>query len=338
MTFGSSMAPNAGAGQEGTDSNPDLVNKWMAYLSHPTVQAGLLQFAASVMQPLGIGQTPLGRVGTALGDTGAAVGRMNAEQEARQQLDIQNKQKQEAQALDARQVAATEARVKQEGLTAQQQQELERQRLAETTRSNLANEGLTAQQIAEQRVRDAAYAESLKAGSKGLTFGQQVAMKTAADVYKSSYQDAIDNGKTPDEAAAMAMAIQAHYLQQFSQSGVGGPAEGAAPLVPGTQPTKMDNGGIKLPNGNTWPPLSQIPDESLKSYWKNATEEEKQAFREMYVKVAGEDPQAVEDKINKATGANAPPKPRVNPNLQPAPQIPPLGQPDWLSNSVLNPE
>lgn len=89
---GAPVGPPSPAQPQGTPGDPGLMQRWGAYLAHPAISAALLQFAASVMQPIGRGSV-MGQIGNALADAGGAAGRVEATDTALQQQDIENQQR-----------------------------------------------------------------------------------------------------------------------------------------------------------------------------------------------------------------------------------------------------
>ena len=72
-----------------------LESEWVSFLSNPQAQAALMQFAISVTQPRGPGQSTLGQITGAVGAGGAAAGRVAATDAAAEQQRIENERAQE---------------------------------------------------------------------------------------------------------------------------------------------------------------------------------------------------------------------------------------------------
>ncbi len=216
MTFGSSMAPQpqVGAGQQGTETNPDLVNRWMSFLAHPATQAGLLQFAASVLQPVGMGQSPLGQIGLALGDAGAAAGRVTAEQQQEQQRLIENQQSQEKLKLQSRGVAAeeqragtdaaraaTEAKLGEKNLGISQQRiDLEKERIKNELIASQGQLGISQQQLTEMARHNLAQEDLAKQDNTS-----QAQLRAAESQYYLGQGRQTAASQTPAERAGVAL-------------------------------------------------------------------------------------------------------------------------------------
>lgn len=95
--FGDQMQPNAGPAMGQRPQNPEefkgLHSRWMDFLTRPETTAGLLQFAASVVQPVGRGQSVAGNIGSAVADAGGAVGRVEAARANEDQRMTENAQR-----------------------------------------------------------------------------------------------------------------------------------------------------------------------------------------------------------------------------------------------------
>jgi hypothetical protein len=112
--IGNQMQPAAGALGGGTPPKTQeefvgLRNSWMDFLTRPETTAALLQFGASVLQPVGRGQSVLGNVGLAAADAGAAAGRVGAQAQAREQAALEAEQKNRQISVQERTAAANEA-------------------------------------------------------------------------------------------------------------------------------------------------------------------------------------------------------------------------------------
>ena len=70
-----------------------LTSEWETFLSSPETQAALLQFAVSVAQPRGPGQSLLGQITGAVGAGGAAAGRVTEATRTAEQQRLENERK-----------------------------------------------------------------------------------------------------------------------------------------------------------------------------------------------------------------------------------------------------
>ncbi len=91
-SFGALAQPNPVQVKENPspEDKKRLTSEWEQFLSKPETQAALLQFAISVTQPRGPGQSTLGQITGAVGAGGAAAGRVAATDRAAEQKRIEN--------------------------------------------------------------------------------------------------------------------------------------------------------------------------------------------------------------------------------------------------------
>lgn len=118
MAFGdlmNSTAPPAAVPSTGGAPAPQgptqLEGSWKEYLSHPSIQAGLLQFGLSMMSPMGPGQTFAGHLAGSVAQGGQALGRVEDRNIALEDRQREFEQQQAAQALQGREVGARERAV-----------------------------------------------------------------------------------------------------------------------------------------------------------------------------------------------------------------------------------
>lgn len=93
MAYGDVEEPRPPAEvQPGTVPQPaqaegsDVAGAWRNWLTNPENRASLMQFGASMLQPIGVGQSQAGHFGQALGQAGEAATRVRAEDMAKQKL------------------------------------------------------------------------------------------------------------------------------------------------------------------------------------------------------------------------------------------------------------
>jgi hypothetical protein len=171
----SQMNPPPGPQQGPPPSTPEefhsLHSGWMDYLSHPATQAALLQFAASVVQPVDRGQSVIGNIGLAVGDAAQAAGRVQAGQAAAEQQAFANTQEERRTANQEAQTAEEAKRTKLEG-----------QRIANEAAQQDRTYSLDLQRLGIEKSRADAYSHyiaNLGGASTKKIPGYDIAIKTA---------------------------------------------------------------------------------------------------------------------------------------------------------------
>lgn len=223
MALGDLMGPQAPpppgntpspAQPQGTPGDPGLLQRWSAYLSHPAISSALLQFAASVMQPIGRGSV-MGQIGNALADAGGAAGRVQATEQATEQQSVENQQRD-------RQIAAQEKA----GEASASEAELNRGRLTLAQRQqDITEHGgppLTAKDKADLEV------EKERNRILAANAGGEVKMSPQQQIAAKGFEAevALINANETDPVKAQ-QAIEAAHRKWFG--GVGGPIGPVAP-------------------------------------------------------------------------------------------------------------
>ncbi len=126
-----------------------LTSEWTDFLSNPETQAALMQFAISVTQPRGPGQSTLGQITGAVGAGGAAAGRVAKTEATAEQTRIENERAKQETDIRREGVAVRREAVgvQREGLAVEREGITSRERTAgadRDARSELAKDRLAA--------------------------------------------------------------------------------------------------------------------------------------------------------------------------------------------------
>lgn len=188
--FGGQMNPVQAAGQppKSPEEFQALRGRWMEILTAPETQAALLQFSASVLQPVGRGQSALGNIGLALADAGGAIGRVQARQVEREQQERENAQRE-------RQITATEQATTESGRAARASEGLRGRQLQQEGEQFQQSLLIKLEELGIEKSRSAAYAASIArvAGS------DSPRDKMLLQAFKLLGQEAADAALTGDE-------------------------------------------------------------------------------------------------------------------------------------------
>lgn len=269
------VAQNAPPGSPPAQSQ-DLFKGWMEYLNHPEVQAGLLQFASSVLQPVGRGGSVLGNIGMALADAGGAAGRVRQQTLGEQQVAAENQratQEQQRRQLET------------EGTLANQKKRAE---IDEATQKDLAAYHAGYLSLEQLRVKNEAAARLVDQSLERERIGV-ARIAASASMQRSSPEDKMNETLTksywdnfflnnPDATPQQVSAARDALMQMTGHTG-----------AVTTQPV-------------TLPALSTLTPDQVKEAWDKSTPEQ----RALMVKTYG---QAELDKIlkpAKPTAAGAP--------------------------------
>lgn len=171
-----------------------LHSSWLDFLRHPQTQAALLQFAASVVQPVSRGESAVGQIGRALGDAGAAAGRVGA---AQNEAALQ----QEQMALRERQVSTEER-----SQAATQSNEEAQRQLQQQTLDQSAAQFAKSNSLEERKLNEYLIPMMKKYGTGGAA-GGNVRDKLVAQLFASVQKGAADadlTGEAFDQDAAWA--------------------------------------------------------------------------------------------------------------------------------------
>lgn len=181
MDLGALLGMGGGLNTPAPEQGSDLTAQWDAYLREPSVQAGLLQFGLSALQPLGYGQSQMGHIAQSIGSgfeasDRAKVGR-SAEATQKRKLDLDEEQIKESgrQRGEDRETRISEGalnRQAQKDITSMRVRELDVDKQRTVLYRTAYTQGLRSYQ---QEVKD-----SLLSGTP-LTFDPSVATQRAQD-------------------------------------------------------------------------------------------------------------------------------------------------------------
>lgn len=197
-----------------------LKNQWMDFLGRPETQAGLLQFAASVIQPVGRGQSVLGNIGMAMADAGGAVGRLQETQRGIDQQVVDNTRQQ--QTVD---IAADRNKI-------------EREQLAQAAASDAATLAFSREKLGreltleERKLNEYLIPMAAKYGTGG---GNATSLrdKLVIELYKSAFRAQEDADLTGDEFDLNSYTSQGMAVIN-SIAPEGGTAQGLPPTPEGS--------------------------------------------------------------------------------------------------------
>lgn len=261
-----------------------LQSQWEAYFRNPAVQAGLLQFAASIMQPVGLGQTLTGRVGTALGEAGGAMGRATALGMDVQQQELERQKQQQALALREREVATGErtgTRLEQQSAAEQaatqqkiglgrEQLELQKKQAATEEALQQRKLGLTEQALPSEIEERKSRAEYYRTPRAGLTFGEKVASQVISDALL------MNPDLTPEELGVLSNKVQ-------SALGGAGVSQAPTPTAAGTSQAPAPAASQSY----VFPPPEQVTPVLVQKLYGSNNTALKQAFEQHYKALMG---------------------------------------------------
>ncbi len=184
-----------------------LTSEWETFLSSPETQAALLQFAVSVTQPSGPGQSLLGQITGAVGAGGAAAGRVAEATRTAEQQRIENER------------AAQETDIRREGVNVRREavgvqlEGLGVRRKEITSREGIASAG---------RVAEAELTKERIAARLGIA-EQEINVRLFDAILKQQPEiDPLQFTGTPDERAQQMAAAQsaqdANFMQQYQNA------------------------------------------------------------------------------------------------------------------------
>lgn len=195
MALADQMAPASQAPQQAQPQTQQdfaqLHGSWMDYLRNPQTQAALLQFAASVVQPVNRGESVIGQFGNALADAGQAAGRVGAAQAQQEQQYIKDAQTQQALESEDRARAATAASEQERNRLAGKELEQKGSQFEEDMKTKWAQLGI------EQKKADA-YVKYMGLGQGGGGSTRDKLISNLFSTVMKAQQDASLTGDTVD--------------------------------------------------------------------------------------------------------------------------------------------